>query len=128
MSSRNAYQILKVHLTSLEETKNTSLTQISRFYYLQLPNVVDQLLEPLVLPLIYTSWRRLWDVALDQGVKGTRIMQAIFKELCRPSSCFQCSLYVTLWCPVIAHARNMLVQTTQVKWRTFHTIILFPFS
>ena len=40
----------------------------------------------------HTSWRRLWDVALDQGVKGTRIMQAIFKELCRPSSCFQCSL------------------------------------
>ena len=40
----------------------------------------------------HTSWCRLWDVALDQGVKGTHIMQAIFKELCRPSSCFQCSL------------------------------------
>ena len=40
----------------------------------------------------HTSWHRLWDVALDQGVKGTRIMQTIFKELCRPSSCFQCSL------------------------------------
>ena len=40
----------------------------------------------------HTSWRRLWDIALDHGVKGTRIMQAIFKELCRPSSCFQCSM------------------------------------
>ena len=40
----------------------------------------------------HTSWRRLWDVALDHGVKGTRIMQANFRELCRPSSCFQCSL------------------------------------
>ena len=39
-----------------------------------------------------SSWRRLWDTALDQGVKGTRIMQAIFRELCRPTSCFQCSL------------------------------------
>ena len=29
-----------------------------------------------------SSWRRLWDTALDQGVKGTRIMQAILRELC----------------------------------------------
>ena len=42
--------------------------------------------------IAYTSWRRLWDIALDHGVKGTRAMQAIFRELCRPSSCFQCSL------------------------------------
>ena len=40
----------------------------------------------------HTSWRRLWDIALDRGVKGTRTMQAIFRELCRPLSCFQCSL------------------------------------
>ena len=40
----------------------------------------------------HTSWRRLWDVTLDHGVKGTRIVQAIFRELCRPSSCFQCLL------------------------------------
>ena len=40
----------------------------------------------------HTSWRRLWDIALDHGVKGTRATQAIFRELCRPSSCFQCSL------------------------------------
>ena len=35
-----------------------------------------------------TSWRRLWDVALEKGIKGTRIMQMLFKELCRPMSCF----------------------------------------
>ena len=29
-----------------------------------------------------SSWRRLWDTALDQRVKGTRIMQAILRELC----------------------------------------------
>ena len=40
----------------------------------------------------HTSWRRLWDVTLDRGVKGTRTMQGIFRELCRPLSCFQCSL------------------------------------
>ena len=38
-----------------------------------------------------TSWRRLWDVALEKGIKGTRIMQMLFKELCRPMSCFKCS-------------------------------------
>ena len=40
----------------------------------------------------HTSWCRLWDIALDHGVKGTRAMQAIFRKLCRPSSYFQCSL------------------------------------
>ena len=40
----------------------------------------------------HTSWRCLWDITLDQGVKGTRTMQAIFRELCHPLSCFQCSL------------------------------------
>ena len=39
-----------------------------------------------------TSWRRLWDIALDKGVKDTRVMRTIFKEHCRPSSCFKCSL------------------------------------
>ena len=40
----------------------------------------------------HTSWRRLWDIALDKGVKGTRVMQNIFKELCRPRSCFRCTV------------------------------------
>ena len=37
------------------------------------------------------SWRRLWDIALDRGVKGTRTFQSLFKELSRPISCFKCS-------------------------------------
>ena len=32
------------------------------------------------------SWRRLWDIALDKGVKGTKIIQSIFQEVCCPAS------------------------------------------
>ena len=117
---------LKVHLTSLEETKNTSLTLISRFYYLQLPNVVDQLLQPLMLPLIHHD-------AVYGTLPWTKELKALAS--CRRflrNSAVQAHVssvrYVNLWCPVTAHAWNMLVQTTQVKWRTFYTIILFPFS
>ena len=38
------------------------------------------------------SWRCLWDTALDKGVKGTRTLQSVFKELSRPKSVFTCSL------------------------------------
>ena len=38
------------------------------------------------------SWRRLWDIALEKGVKGTKIVQNLFRELCRPASCFKCSV------------------------------------
>ena len=38
------------------------------------------------------SWRRLWDIALEKGVKGTKIIQSLFWEVCRPASCFQCLL------------------------------------
>ena len=31
-----------------------------------------------------SSWRRLWDLALDKGGKETRSMQFLFKELSRP--------------------------------------------
>ena len=47
---------------------------------------------PAALIASHTSWRRLWDVALDKGVKGTRAFQSLFKERCRPSACFKCSL------------------------------------
>ena len=89
--SRNAYQILKVHLTSLEETKKHILN--SDFKIL-LSSATQRCGSAAAAARVatHTSWRHLWDVALDQGVKGTRIMQAIFKELCRPSSCYQCSL------------------------------------
>ena len=38
------------------------------------------------------SWRRLWDIALEKGVKGTKIVQSLFREVCRPVSCFKCSV------------------------------------
>ena len=31
-----------------------------------------------------SSWRRLWDIALDRGPKGTHSMQSLFKEQSRP--------------------------------------------
>ena len=38
------------------------------------------------------SWRRLWDTALEKGVKGTKIVQSLFREVCHPASCFKCSV------------------------------------
>lgn len=43
----------------------------------------------------YISWRRLWDLALDRGVKGTRTLQSVFKELSRPKSVFTCIICVS---------------------------------
>ena len=31
-----------------------------------------------------SSWRRLWDLSLDKGGKGTRSIQFLFKELSQP--------------------------------------------
>ena len=39
----------------------------------------------------HTSWRRLWDIALDKGVKGSRTLQRLFKGLSRPKSVFTCT-------------------------------------
>ena len=39
----------------------------------------------------HVLWRRPWDMALDKGVKGTRSLQNLFRELCRPASCFMCT-------------------------------------
>ena len=33
-----------------------------------------------------TSWRKLWDLALDRGVKGTYAVQCVLQELSRPLS------------------------------------------
>ena len=75
-----------------------------------------------------SSWRRLWDTALDQGVKGTRIMQAIFRELCRPTSCFQCSLCEAVVSPSSSCLENMRAYTIPLKWRIFPSITLSLFS
>ena len=38
-----------------------------------------------------TSWCRLWDIALDRGVQGTRGMQSLLKELsCQVFENFSC--------------------------------------
>ena len=43
----------------------------------------------------HTSWRRLWDIALDKGVKGSRTLQRLFKELSRPKSVFICTQWAS---------------------------------
>ena len=39
----------------------------------------------------HVLWRHLWDMALDKGVKGTRSVQNLFRELCHSASCFMCT-------------------------------------
>ena len=34
---------------------------------------------------VASSWCRLWDQALDLGIKGTRLTQCLFHSLCRPT-------------------------------------------
>ena len=38
----------------------------------------------LVQPEIVNEWVEVWDAALDAGVKGTRIAQAVFRVMSRP--------------------------------------------
>ena len=71
----------------------------------------------------------------DQGVKGTRSMQAIFRELCRPTSCFQCSLCEAVVSPsssCLEHA--CIYHPTEMENLSFNYLSLFsqmqtlPFS
>ena len=107
-------------------SKSKFFTPTSSSYYISLSSATQRRgpAAPAAHVATHTSWRCVWDVALDQGVKGTRTMQAIFKELFHPSSCFQCSQKFLL----TVHACNMLAQITQEKWRTFPTITSFSFS
>ena len=35
--------------------------------------------------VVSSNWCRVWDTALDHGVKGTRLVQLLFRSLCRPT-------------------------------------------
>ena len=61
------------------------------------------------------SWRRLWDIALDRGVKGTQTFQSLFKELSRPISCFSVVKLLT-----VSHVSNMPTPHTLISWKTSH--------
>ena len=37
------------------------------------------------------TWKQLWDIPLERGVKGTRTFQSLFQEVCCPASCFECA-------------------------------------
>ena len=63
-----------------------------------------------------TSWCKLWDTALDFGVKGTRGLQALVREMSRPifdnSSCNLCNESLnkdTLWFEHICHHHPEIV-------------------
>ena len=59
------------------------------------PSVV----EPIARITSVVSWRRIWDGALDYGAKGTTYVQAILRELSRPTFgdhlCHICSEQIT---------------------------------
>ena len=67
------------------------------------------------------SWRHLWDIALEKGVKGTKIIQSLFREVCCPASCFQWLLYKphlpTLTVHVFEHAcEQHPIQFWDLSW------------
>ena len=35
--------------------------------------------------VVSSNWCRVWNTALDHGVKGTRLVQLLFRSLCRPT-------------------------------------------
>ena len=47
---------------------------------------------------ITTSWCRIWDLALDRGERGMRLVQCLFKSLCHPlfgdRRCPHCSSHI----------------------------------
>ena len=72
------------------------------------------------------SWHRLWDAALDKGVKGTCALQTLFKELCRPSSCFKCSLCdrdVPLNTSCLQHACDIHPDVTNISYEHLRSLL-----
>ena len=65
-------------------TENRS-NLISRDFQLLIEHSLSHKTAKLVAAVAQTtSWCRLWDIALDRGVKGTRGLQALLRELSRP--------------------------------------------
>ena len=87
---------------------------------------MDQLLQPLVLPLTHHGvvYRML---PLTKGSKALVLCGQFSRSSATQAHvsnvhCAAQKFFLTV------HARNMLAQTTQVKWRTFPAIVSFPFS
>ena len=65
-------------------TENRS-NLISRDFQLLIEHSLSHKTAKLVAAVAQTtSWCRIWDIALDRGVKGTRGLQALLRELGRP--------------------------------------------
>ena len=71
-----------------------------------------------------SSWRRLWDTALDQGVKGTRIMLQLYSGNSVGQPHASSALSVKQWCLPAARVWNMRAYTIRLKWRINYLISL----
>ena len=68
----------------------------------------------------------MWDAALDKGGKGTRALQSLFKELCRPSSRFKCSLCdrdVSLNTSCLQHACDVHPDVTDISYEHLRSLL-----
>ena len=54
-----------------------------------------------------TSWRKVWDYALDRGARGTKLIQILFKAMSTPvfgtRSCTLCGDHIDLNCSFLDH-------------------------
>ena len=70
------------------------------------------------------SWKKIWDNALDYGIKGMKCTQTVLRELCRP--CFGeclCVIYVDVKLHVSHHISSTVIPhlyATNHLWRQFH--------
>ena len=90
----------------LENPENAMITVRSNkkllldrdFELLLLSGVSSLSVQPIANIAQKVSWKKLWDNALDYGYKGTKCVQAILCELCRPTFgdrlCHLCSGHV----------------------------------
>ena len=65
------------------------------------------------------SWRRVWDNALDYGVKGTKCVQYVLRELCRPTFgenlCYLCKNKISCFSTHLFDCHRSLVCNKSFK-------------
>ena len=84
LSTNITIQCLECPSESVEVVRSSKKLLLGKDYDLLLSSALTH---PSVEPIAsVVSWRRIWDGALDYGVKGTMCVQAILRELSRPTS------------------------------------------
>ena len=77
--------------------------------------------EPIARITSVVSWRRIWDGALDYGVKGTTCVQAILRKRIRPT-------FGDLFCHIFSEQTCIYVPVTLPLCVMSHSVISFPKS